>query len=322
MKYFLMCAGTILLLAGCDNSENQAIVGQLASDRLELTAEFAEPVLARHVVEGETITAGTRLISLDTARIDARLREVQALAAQQEARLAELTRGPRQEQIAAARASVDGAHKEVSYRTLELQRATDIFEKQAGSLESVDRARIALDTANAELDVANAKLEELLAGTTVEELRQAEQQLAQTAARIEQLQLDRERHTLNAPVDGIVDSLLIETGERPQAGQALAILLAGEQPYARVYVPENLRVQVAPGSRARVMIDGRNESFGGRVRWVSSDAAFTPYFALTEHDRGRLSYVAKVDLDYNGPRLPDGVPLTLEFDLPGNAIQP
>jgi HlyD family secretion protein len=32
------------------------------------------------------------------------------------------------------------------------------------------------------------------------------------------------------------------------------------------------------------------------VRWVSSEAAFTPYFALTERDRGRLSYVAKVDI--------------------------
>ena len=41
----------------------------------------------------------------------------------------------------------------------------------------------------------------------------------------------------------------------------------------------------------------------------SSEAAFTPYFALTEHDRGRLSFLAKIDIVNAGSRLPDGVSL-------------
>ncbi len=53
----------------------------------------------------------------------------------------------------------------------------------------------------------------------------------------------------------------------------------------------------------------------GRVRWVASEPAFTPYYALTERDRGRLSYVAKVDLDQVRERLPDGVPVNVEFLL-------
>jgi HlyD family secretion protein len=40
---------------------------------------------------------------------------------------------------------------------------------------------------------------------------------------------------------------------------------------------------------------------------------FTPYYALTERDRGHLTYVAKVDLDIEGDRLPDGVPLSAEL---------
>ena len=53
----------------------------------------------------------------------------------------------------------------------------------------------------------------------------------------------------------------------------------------------------------------------GTVRWVSSEAAFTPYEALTERDRGRLSYEAKIDIDDRTRRLPDGVPLEAEFDF-------
>src|SRR5690606_31034428 len=123
------------------------------------------------------------------------------------------------------------------------------------------------------------------------------------------LEVDRARHRPVAPADALVDSILFEPGERPQAGQPLLVLLTGEQPYARVYVPEPVRVSVAPGTAARVYVDGRAAPLDGRVRWVSSDAAFTPYFALTEHDRGRLSFAAEVDILDAPTRLPDGVPV-------------
>jgi HlyD family secretion protein len=95
-------------------------------------------------------------------------------------------------------------------------------------------------------------------------------------------------------------------------------MLAGEQPFARAYVPEPLRATIASGSRARVFVDGVAMPYDGRVRWIASDAAFTPYFALTKHDRGRLSYFAKVDILGADQRLPDGVPVEVLF-LPDDA---
>ena len=52
------------------------------------------------------------------------------------------------------------------------------------------------------------------------------------------------------------------------------------------------------------------------VRGVAHEAAFTPYFALTERDRGRLTYLAKVDIEKQRERLPDGVPVEVELLLP------
>ena len=50
------------------------------------------------------------------------------------------------------------------------------------------------------------------------------------------------------------------------------------------------------------------------MRTVSQEAAFTPYYALTERDRGRLSYVAKIDLEGEVARaLPTGLPLEAEL---------
>ena len=91
-------------------------------------------------------------------------------------------------------------------------------------------------------------------------------------------------------------------------------MLDSSRTFARVYVPAHLRSRVLPGDRIDVRIDGIENVQEGRVRWVSSDAAFTPYFALTEHDRSRLSYLAEIDLP-DASHLPSGVPL--EADFPG-----
>ena len=91
-------------------------------------------------------------------------------------------------------------------------------------------------------------------------------------------------------------------------------MLDSSRTFARVYVPETLKAQLQPGDQIDVRLDGVSEIMEGRVRWVSSDATFTPYFALTEHDRSRLSYLAEIDLP-GASGLPSGLPL--EADFPG-----
>lgn len=305
-----------LLAAACSDAANDyRVVGELASDRVELVAEFAEPIVAIRVAEGDIVTAGTVLLLQNSDRAEARLLETDAALGQARAQLDELLSGPRAEQIVAARANMDGAVLELAFRTAELERATRVEAQKLASPQTLDSARAAFDAATAAVDVNRAQLEELLAGTRVEQVVQAEQSVRLAQARRDRAQIDVERLTIRAPVDGMADSRLFEVGERPAPGQPVMVFLPGEQVHARVYVPENLRVQISAGTKARIHVDGLGEALAGTVRWVASEAAFTPYFALTERDRGRLSYVAKVDIDESRERLPDGVPVEVEFVL-------
>ena len=305
---------TVLTLFGCDSQdESHRLVGQLESDRIEITAEVSEPITERSVIEGQLVSAGDLLIVQDTSRIAAKMAEATASELQAQARLDEMIRGPRRELIVAARANAQGARDELAFRETDLARAQEIFDQKLASEEIRDRAKAARDNAKANLESLEAKLEELLTGTTPEELRQAEEAVSQAKARLASLAIDLDRHSATAPVDSVVDSLLFEEGERPAIGQPMAILLSGEQPYARVYVAESMRVHVTPGTRARIFVDGLEDPIDGRVRWVANEAAFTPYFALTEHDRGRLSFAAKVDVVNASTRLPDGVPVEVEL---------
>ncbi|TDJ39897.1 MAG: HlyD family efflux transporter periplasmic adaptor subunit [Gammaproteobacteria bacterium] len=307
------------VLSACTPPDNEnRVVGELASERIELSAEVAEPIVEILVAEGEAVSAGDILLRQNADRANARLVEATAALAQSQARLDELLRGPRTEQIRAARANVTGAVHDLDFRSADFERAKEVFAKNLASPDTLDRAKAAYDAAGANLSLRRAQLEELLTGTTVEELTQAEQTVRQFEARRELALIDVDRHEIRAPMDGITDSRLFELGERPLPGQPLMILLAGEQPYARVYVPERLRVRIKTGTRAKIYVDGLENAIEGRVRWVASEAAFTPYFALTERDRGRLSFVAKIDITEDRERLPDGVPVEVEFLLGSN----
>ncbi|MFT7286217.1 MAG: HlyD family secretion protein [Halieaceae bacterium] len=314
MRFGLMFSVLLFSLIACSVEEDPyRAVGELSSDRVELSAESNEPIIAILVAEGDTVTRGQLLLTQDPARAAHGLAEAQASLAQGVARVDELLRGPRKEKIEAARANVAGATQEALFRQSEFTRAEGVFEQNLSSREALDRSRALLDSANAVLDKRRAELAELLSGATVEELAQAEQAVKQAQARRDVAALALERTKLYAPVAGRIDSRILDPGERPTPGMPLMILLSNEQVYARVYVPEALRAGVSAGSAATLYVDGVAGGLAGRVRWVAAEAAYTPYYALTERDRGRLSYLAKVDITETVARLPDGVPVEVEF---------
>ncbi len=303
-----------ICLGACSQQQDETwLVGQLESDRVEITAEFPEPIVSIPVKEGQAVKAGTLLLQQNQDRKATAITAAKANAAQIQARLDELIRGPRQEKILAAQAALQGAKSERDYRQVEFNRAVKLEQQQLASKEQRDLAKTALSSANAKLQSLTAQLEELLNGTTVEELTQVQQQLAQAQAQVTGLQIDQDRLNLTAPIDGIVDSLPFQVGERPQAGQPAVVLVPNTQPYARVYVPETVRATVHVGDRVNIHMDGYSNSITGRVRFIANDAAFTPYFAITEKDRGKLTYLAKIDVLNVDKRLPDGMPVQVEL---------
>lgn len=306
-------------LAGCSPDGPPAAVGTLERDRLDLVAEAPEPVTARPVAEGAQVEAGALLVQLDPARLAAQLAGAESARGRAAARLAELVRGPRSEAIAEGRARLQGAEGRLTTARRDLARAEELLARSVASQQRVDAERARFDEALAARDAARASLDALLEGTTGEELRQAEAALAEADAAVADTRVRLARLAVRAPVAGRVDALPYELGERPPAGAVVAVLLAEAQPYARVYVPEAARAHVGPGTPAIVRVDGVASPLRGRVRTVASDASFTPYFALTERDRGRLVYVAKVDLlDPQGADLPTGVPVEVEFTGAGS----
>ncbi len=299
------------VLLGCSETDENQLVGTLERERIELLAESNEPILSRYVQDGQMVEAGDLIVQQDPIRAQARLEQSQAQRDQSAARLAELQRGPRTEAIQESAARLAAAQAQTNKARNDLKRAQELFAQGLSSQAVLDQAESAFNTNAAEVNALRQSLAAQQHGTTLEELQQATAALKAANAQVSLAEVDLQRSQIHSPVSGRIDKLLYQVGERPAAGATVAIILDDARVYARVYVPAALRAVITPGKELNVIPDGVSEPLVGVVRWVSADATFTPYFALTEYDRSRLSYLAEIDLPAAAAELPSGLPLSV-----------
>ena len=315
MKSFLP-HGLLLALAmqliACGDNTNLAL-GTLERDRVVLKATAAEIITQLPIAEGSNIKAGDLLVQLDDRRQLALVAQAQANLASAQALLLKLQNGARPEDIAATRSQVAGAEAQLHEAQKNFSRAKVMVSRKLASDITLDSTRTTRDSAQANLDTYKENLLLLTNGSREEDLQQAEAQVAvaQAALALEQHNLDE--LSIRATSDARLDQLPKHLGERTSLGEAVATLLDNNAPYARVYMPEPYRVKLRAGQEMVVHVDGLAEPQTGKLRWISQDPAFTPYFALNSTDRARLVYLAEIQLPASAADLPGGVPVQVEL---------
>ncbi len=303
----------IISLAACDSSSPSIALGSLERDRIAHTATVNEVIVALPVDPGSVVEKGTLLVQLDNTYQKAQVNRAAAEVAQAEANLDKLRNGARVEEVAIARAKVARAKASLVESEASYARSRDLSKKKAISEAILDKALAVRDGSLADLDSAKEQLRELTNGTREEDLRMAEARLESVVAVLASEEKKLSDLTIRSTRNGVLDNLPWNLGERVTAGSPLAIVLAGEAPFARIYVPEPYRVKMNVGDEFVVRVDGLERSLVGTLRWISSQPAFTPYYALNQQERSRLMYLAEVQLDASEAALPSGLPAQVEL---------
>jgi len=196
------------------------------------------------------------------------------------------------------------AHAEVTRAEAGLASARTAEHVAADDLERTRKLRRSRVASQQDLERAGLARDEAAA-----RLRDAEAQLDAAHKRLADL-------SLTSPVDGVLDQLPFDEGERVPAGAVVAIVLGDALPWVRVWIPEESFVRVLPGTPAEVRIDGIDAPLRGRVLDVSRDPEFTPHYALTERDRVYLVYETRVQLLDAPAQLRPGVPAQVHILAP------
>ncbi|MGF1723916.1 HlyD family secretion protein [Photobacterium nomapromontoriensis] len=312
----LLMSAVIFILSGCDNSLPSQALGTLERDRIILTATANEIIRAQPIAEGSVVHQGDVLVKLDTKQQEAVLARARAEEAKAQAYLLRLTNGERPEDIAASAARLERAKATLLESQQYYQRINRLVQQKLLSDAERDSARAELDAAKADVDSASEGLAKLTSGERPEDIRQAQAALAAENAEVVLQQQVLNDLTVVATRDGILDSLPYNVGERVSMSSIVAAIQADTLPYARVYVPEPYRVHLQVGDVFTVHVDGMVNSYQGTLRWIATEPAFTPYYALNEEDRARLVYLAEIELPESAIDLPAGVPV--QVDMPND----
>lgn len=302
-----------LLVSACAREPPRAL-GTLEWDRVTLPSPAAERIVSIEVREGQRVSTGDVLVRLEAADTQSQLAAAMGEERRSDAALAELRAGPRREEIARARATLAAVQAQDADARAQLRRTGELAARQLVALAEVDHARAAADNAAAQVRAAEQALLLLERGTRAEQIAQGEAAVQAATAQAETRQVQLDKLTLVAPRDGVIDSVPYRLGDQPPVGAPLVVMLAGDAPYARVYVPQVQRARVQVGDNVDVHVQGSEQVWPGTVRMIRSDPTFTPYYALVGQDVSRLSYLAEVQLGAEARDLPAGLPLWVGID--------
>ena len=221
-----------------------------------LAFERAGRVIEIKVDEGDQVSAGQLLATLDVEMVKARREAAKASLAQATAVLAELEAGPRKQTIAASQARVRSLTAVASRIEKDLDRAKNLLKSRAISQERFDAVQFQQQGAVSELEAAQKRLDELEAGTRSEQVTAQRASVQSMVAQLKQFDLDIEDGELRAPFGGRIAQRLIDEGSVVNSGSTVLQLIEDEFVEAWVGLPCGTAACLNVGDTHTVEVSG------------------------------------------------------------------
>ncbi len=248
-------------------------------DPVKLGFEIPGRIVAIDVEEGQHVVANQILARLDDRLAKARVAAGTAAVAQARAHLAFAKRGPRAEDISAARADADAAAAAAQHLAIEQRRSDELGKLGAVTSSAVDADSAAARVASAQAAAAASRYASIKQGTRAEQIDEAAAQLAAAQADLETANVALDQTVLRAPGDGVILRRTAEVGTLVQTMTPSPIVTFADlrQLEVRAEIDEADVAAIVQGQAAYATAD----AFG--------DQKFPVHVVRLTHELGRRS---------------------------------
>ncbi|MDO5536462.1 MAG: HlyD family efflux transporter periplasmic adaptor subunit [Desulfovibrionaceae bacterium] len=302
---------------GRGGASELVLYGNVDQRQIELAFMDSERIAEVLVQEGDIVAPGQLLARQETRRLQDRIAVAEGQTAACEAALLRLRNGTRPEEIDQARAAAASARAELNYAEADLRRYRGIWKEsrgQAVSRQDMEQSQLKRDVAKAQLTEQEKALRLAEIGPRDEDIAEAEANLREARASLDQLRNLLADAELRSPARSVVFRRLLEPGDMGTAGRTVFSLAVLEPKWVRAYVSETEMGHVATGMRALIETDSNpGRSVEGTVGFVSSVAEFTPKTVETTELRTSLVYEVRVYTNDADNILRLGMPATVRF---------
>lgn len=289
-----------------------AFTGSVEAEQIDISPEIAGTLQTLAVSDGETVRQGQLLLTLDTAEYDLKLEMARSALRMAQLSAEDVADGGTDSQVRQARASAEavaeqaaGAAAELEYLKKELERQKSLYDSGAASQQQLEAAERALEKGQAAylaLLKQKASQEALLAqvreGATRQARSAAEEQVRLKELEVKDLERIVSKGQLTSPLDGLVQSVNYEAGERLAPGQRAVTLLDMSRLEVKVYVPEKQLHRVAQGMAVQFTDDFlKDRGVTGTIRYISGKAEFTPKNIESKENKQEMVYEVRVAIE-------------------------
>ncbi len=286
--FFILVLATIL--SGCGQPKEVFLSGYAEGEYVRVASAFAGSLTTLNVKRGDRVAIDAPLYALEQDNERAIRQEVNARVTQAEARLANLKKGRRADEVAAVRAQLSKAEVALKLVQVEYKRVENLVASKFLSPAKLDESRAALETArlqvaeiNAQLKIANlaGRSDEIAAAAA--EVKAIREQLAQADWKLDQ-------KTKRAPRAGLVTETLYTVGEWVQAGMPVVAILPPENIKLKFFVAEKQLASIRIGQEVRVSCDGC-AAIVAKISYVAPQAEYTSPLIYSKENRATLVFL-------------------------------
>lgn len=301
----LLVAGWLAWQSQADGQQQGAFVssnGRIEATEVDIATKLAGRVSDILVDEGEFVTAGQVLATMQVDTLEAQLREAQAqqrqainavATAKAQVAMRESDKLALQAQVKRAEAELDAARKRFA-------RTESLARDGATSMQTRDDDRARVQSAQASLAAAKAQVASAEAAivATQAQVISAESQVEAIAATLERIQVEIDDSQLKAPRDGRVQFKVAQPGEVLPAGGRVMNLLDVSDVYMTFFLPTEQAGKLALGADARIVLDAVPDYvIPAKISFVASAAQFTPKTVETASERQKLMFRVRAQID-------------------------
>lgn len=216
-----------------------------------------------------------------------------------------------QEQFDSAQAELEAAQLHYE-QILSTSEAEDVLEARARLAAAQKRVDLTQDRVD-DLSTGEHNLSLQSAALIVDQaqlaITQAENALAQAKSSLTTLQTQKEKHTLYAPIDGVILSRTVEPGEILNPSATALVIGEIDTLTLKIYLPEDEYGKVNLGTQVTIFVDSYpGESFRGEVVYIADQAEYTPRNVQTVEGRHNTVYAVEIRVPNMDHKLKPGMP--------------
>ncbi len=298
MKFsvWLMMLCSLLCVSCSFNTGKPDGSGTIECTQVRIAPEVGGRLAALFFKEGDSVTNGQILATIEPLAFQLRRGEAVAALAQAQAQLDLMLAGSRDEDILRARAQVREAQSLAQTAATDGRRIETLFAQGSVTQKQRDDSASSAERAEASLAATEQQLNRLVKGNRQEDIRAAQAAVDLAKARLAQADKALSDCTIYAPQTGIVTVKSVEPGEMVAAGTPLATVSRLDEVWLSLYIPEPRLADIVLGQKVTITVDGTTERHEGVITFISPEAEFTPRNVQTPDERVKLVYRIKVTL--------------------------